>query len=472
MTKTDNPFRKWKKKNQKARKYAHFDKKIALPTALPYIQNAVAIQKHPFHPFLHFQIVQYRYKRDKVSGVKNRKEKKRDIYYSSHIDRYIFSYYGHLLNQLYNRRLLLEGCDDISLAYRDNKRGMSNIQYAKIAFDCIRKSDNCFVLIGDFKGFFDNLDHLYLKRQLISLLEQETLPADYYAVFKNITKFSHCHLKDILAYKQIKVKLTNQHSLKKAYHQLNELEQICSPEEFRVLKKSFKKVYNTSLIQKNCNSYGIPQGSAISGVLSNIYMMDFDKKMKSIFSDSNGLYMRYSDDFIVILPTADTELFKQKYQILKKVITDTDGLELEPDKTQIFKVHGENITRQDPENVTAVIDSDKRIHYLGFTFNGKKVSIRDKTISKYYYRLDRKVKRLNQQYQKGNVVTPRAVYESSLKNTIQPKGTKRSGNFISYAKRAGLEFGLVEDVHLVVQRHLPKIKKRIAVVKDQLKRRN
>ena len=56
------------------------------------------------------------------------------------------------------------------------------------------------------------------------------------------------------------------------------------------------------MIVKNPNSYGIPQGSPISALLANVYMLDIDKKIYEIVTGHNGMYMRYSDDFIIILP--------------------------------------------------------------------------------------------------------------------------------------------------------------------------
>lgn len=61
------------------------------------------------------------------------------------------------------------------------------------------------------------------------------------------------------------------------------------------------------MIVKNPNSYGIPQGSPISALLANVYMLDVDKKVYEIVAAQNGMYMRYSDDFIIILPIRDAE---------------------------------------------------------------------------------------------------------------------------------------------------------------------
>lgn len=58
--------------------------------------------------------------------------------------------------------------------------------------------------------------------------------------------------------------------------------------------------------EKNTKPYGIPQGSALSAVLSNFYAIDFDNTMNSLVEENHGIYRRYSDDYIMIIPNIDT----------------------------------------------------------------------------------------------------------------------------------------------------------------------
>ncbi len=45
---------------------------------------------------------------------------------------------------------------------------------------------------------------------------------------------------------------------------------------------------------------GIPQGVAVSAILANAYMLEFDKKNEDYVDKFNGLYSRYSDDIIIV----------------------------------------------------------------------------------------------------------------------------------------------------------------------------
>ena len=141
-------------------------------------------------------------------------------------------------------------------------------------------------MIGDFTKFFDMLDHNYLKRQWCSLLEVERLPKDHFAVFKNITQFSMFELTDILRLNGLDDSIGGRRAL-------NKQQRALTKEQFRS---------NKSLVKKNPNPWGIPQGSPISGLLANLYMLEIDKQIYDFVSAVGGLYMRYSDDFIIVLP--------------------------------------------------------------------------------------------------------------------------------------------------------------------------
>lgn len=260
------------------RPYAHFDYRTNIGQQQAYLSNPQNIVQHGFYPFIHYKLKQTKY--SKETG---KKVKERDICYAAHIDRCIYQYYSFLLGELYNQRVVQDGMAQVAIAYRTDLH-QNNIDFAKRSIDFIRSSFPCYIMIGDFTGFFDNLDHKYLKHQWCSLLNSSYLPDDHYKVFKSITKYNKWELSDLLELNHLKNNCRGR-------RELNSHSRVLTNEEFKA---------NRSHITKNPNEYGIPQGSPISGLLANVYMLDVDKHVNDMVTSLNGLYMRYSDDLIVV----------------------------------------------------------------------------------------------------------------------------------------------------------------------------
>ena len=438
----------WKEKNAKARKYAHFDEKVSLEQVWNYIIKPDNIRKHGFYPFIHYEKKFNKYA--KKDGRGYIKEKSRHLCYSAHIDRYIYSYYGYLLNQLYNEYLEDHFMNMVAVAYRDNLH-KNNIHFAKRAFDYIKESKECFVIIGDFSDFFDSLNHNYLKRRICDILKTERLPDDYYAVFKNITKYSVWELTDIL-------KINGLNDSEHDIHLLNSKRKVFS-------KKVFKDNKKASVV-RNKENYGIPQGSAISAVLANIYMIKADEKINEIVNKYKGLYMRYSDDFIVILPTISQDTFRIILESVKQVINDTPNLILQSEKTKIYRYVNKELRNCNAEFMDNIPNEKNVIDYLGFSFDGREVTIRDKTISKYYYRMYRKLKTIVKN--KGYTFTGKRISCKNLYEKYSVKGVERKdsegnkiGNFITYVQKAQKIFGKEEPIDRKTKRHMVKIRREL-----------
>ena len=80
------------------------------------------------------------------------------------------------------------------------------------------------------------------------------------------------------------------------------------------------------------------------------------------------------------------------------------------------------------------------IDFLGFSFDGKQVTIRPKTISKYYYRMYSKAKtiRRNSWYtSEGKKISKKNIYQRySIRGAYNKKG-----NFLTYVERAKCSYG-------------------------------
>ena len=383
--------------------YAHFDLRVSLsmPSIRKYIMDRAKIVTHSFYPFIHFEKKNSRY------GKKGPK-KPRELYYCSHLDRCVYQRYAFLLNYQYNIWACENNVDDVAIAYRDNL-GKNNIDFAKDAFDAIRSFPQCFILVGDFTNFFDNLEHQYLKKMMCEVLGVERLPQDYFSVFKNITRFSSWDWKDI-------VKAAGENIAERGVRKkINSKETVLTKEQFQKNKKDIKK---------NISGVGVPQGSPISAVLSNIYMIEFDKYIKCYVASKSGIYMRYSDDFIIVLPyERDAEIADFTSYIFSYAESMKGLIDLQKEKTSCYTYKDEVIYEG---------DQPSSINYLGFLFDGKNIRIMPRAITKYYYRMRRKahtIGRSNWTSTKGKHISAKELYSIYSRNDEKQ-------TFIDYARKA------------------------------------
>lgn len=100
------------------------------------------------------------------------------------------------------------------------------------------------------------------------------------------------------------------------------------------------------------SGYGVPRGVGISAYLSELYMSDFDRDLKSIAYVT--FYARYVDDiFIIITPPSKTD--DTDYQKPVEDICTKFGLTMKVAKTKVVKV-----METTPKQIT--------IDYLGYSF--------------------------------------------------------------------------------------------------------
>ena len=405
--------------------YAHFDLRVSLsmPSIRKYVMDRAKVVTHSFYPFIHFEKKNSRY------GKKGPK-KPRELYYCSHLDRCVYQRYAFLLNYQYNIWACENNIDDVAIAYRDSL-GKNNIDFAKDAFDAIRSFPQCFILVGDFTNFFDNLEHQYLKKMMCEVLGVERLPQDYFSVFKNITRFSSWDWKDI-------VKAAGENIAERGVRKkINSKETVLTKEQFQKNKKDIKK---------NISGVGVPQGSPISAVLSNIYMIKFDKDIKRYVTSKGGIYMRYSDDFIIVLPyERDAEIADFTSYIFSYVESMKGLIDLQKEKTSCYTYKNEVVYEG---------DQPSSINYLGFLFDGKNIRIRPRAITKYYYRMRRKantIGRSNWTSSKGRRISAKELYSIYSRNDEKQ-------TFIDYARKAkGILKLNDQEANALIKHHKRKI---------------
>lgn len=396
----------------------HFDSPINSRQAISLVTSPKKVVTHSFYPFLSCTLSMPKVKKE--NGELKRDAKEREIAYASHKDSHIFSYYTHILNEKYENLIKNKypSINNSVLAFR--KLGKSNIEFAKYAFDYILKYKNCSVIALDVSNFFGNIDHNILKEKWKKIISNDTLPPDHFAVFKAITQYSI--IKKEIAFKEFGISIHTPRS--------NSRKQICSPEEFR----KFRDEFNDTLLKGNQVIYsnkgkgkGISQGSPISALLSNIYMIDFDIIVQDIIQEKNGLYMRYCDDILCIIPSDKLEIIRTfiKNEIKKL------KLDINEKKTEIVNFKFD----QEKNKIT----NDKKLQYLGFILKNESITIRSAAFTKYSKKMKRGVSLAKQTQRKYNKIRElngkekKKIFKHKLFVTYSHLGKR---NFVSYGKRA------------------------------------
>lgn len=432
--------------------YLHFDDRLDIKHVKKKIQDPNWVSSHAFLPFIHFSITFNKYvsiPKDKIVALNQRKEKRkkvRQIYYAAHKDRYIYKYYGDLLNYAYNVFARKHGIDDIALAYRNNKSGKNNIDFAYEVFDFLFNQNQAVVISIDFTEFFDHIDHQTLKQNIKTILGVEELPMDWYKVFKNLTQFSYVHKYDVDDFLKQKYGVKKLKELKKT----KKLRKIMTPNEFRNFKES-------NYLFKNKKPYGIPQGSGMSAVSSNVHLIHFDQEMNQWAKKYQALYRRYCDDLILVIPV--TRAAPEVVELLKKEVLQIikgyhfQGLKIQEKKTEISYYSNDMVFDESQKQST--------IDYLGFVTNGQSIKVREKSLFKYYTRAYRKAntsKRIS-------LATKRKGPRKKLYKIYSHLGInyKDRGNFITYAYKAHSKMNKLAHSHIrkQVKRHWNKIHKRL-----------
>lgn len=421
-------------KHRNRKRYAHFDARTSLADdrTRKRVLDARWVARHGFWPLIHMPLKLSKFGKSDESQKPTKKKKIRDVRYPAHIDRCVFQRYAFLVNELYNEAILETDVDKCAIAYRTGK-GLSTIDYAKSVFDFIAQHDDCIILVTDFKDFFESIDHKFLKSSLCRLLRCDVLPADFYAVFKNSTAYSYWDWESLL-------KINHLEHCRAARKTLNSKEVVLTREEFLQNKKD--------CLQRNKSGKGIPQGSPLSAVLSNVYLSELDAKVSELVSSAGGLYYRYCDDAIVVLPTKTSGLEKTM-AIIKNIVNafgSYPGVEVQREKTGFLRYeHVDGLGSISKVDESGRFEERGKLNYLGFTFDGNEIRIREKTIGKYYYRMRGKAKSAAKQKHGTE-----RLYGCYSEKSMDIEG---KSSFIDYVRRAHATIDMNDPASLSVANH-------------------
>ena len=448
------------KKHYIKRGYVHLDNRFWFPDRHDEIKEIARSglkvphphtgkqQFYSFSPFLKVLTKTPKYRYQQEEGYYDLETKIRPICFAAHVDGLLLGFYSFALTKRYETFIQDNGFDDVVLAYRSDL-GKCNIQFAKEVFDLIRVRGKCSAIALDIKGYFDHIDHGILLEKWKKVIGGR-LPDDQFKIFEMITQYSYISQGSLLRkYRGRK---------KRDDVALSNLMEIIPgsglPEKFARLRKDQLIVSNDKPMKGTDHLSGVPQGSPISAVLSNIYLIDFDRDLKLKGDVEGFVYRRYCDDILIICDTnrafdlmnfvIDKISKEYKLTIQQKKVDLIDFFE--NSKGQIRGFRRPTRTRRkigEKEKVTILaalakltVANESKLYkslqYLGFEYNGKDIRIRASSLSRYFWKLNYRLQR--------TVImaySPKAIGRQIFLKQIYERYTHLGRrNFLTYAYNA------------------------------------
>lgn len=447
------------------------------------------MKNHDFTPLVKVlqKTPRYKWQEDKAlstGGKYDLETKIRPISFASHFDTYVYGFYSLALNKAYQSYIHNNGFQEVVLAYRSDLDGKCNIQFAKEAFDRVKsaytENGECSVIALDIKGYFDHIDHSILKEMWCKIIEEDDLPIDQYKVFRSLTKYSYVNYGSFLKHFNINLKKLEREQRKKykgqkrvpkGYQSLLDLipNHINGPsfhDKMELLRKRKLVTINRNK-DRSLSKNGIPQGSAMSALLSNIYLAEFDREIFEKGKKEGFVYRRYCDDLLII---CKPNKVNQLNDYLMNLINREYKLTIQNRKTEVvdFKSSPTGQMRsykREFNEVTQTFDplpnndaNFKNLQYLGFEFNGKNIYIRPGSLSRYFRKMKaRIVKSVSMAYSENSKSD--TIFKQQIFSRYSHLGKR---NFLSYANNASKRYYTNSAGERKEGMNSPSIKRQIA----------
>lgn len=444
----------WSIRARDLKRYPHFDSWILAKDATALATNPKLVAAHAFYPFLRYVQGWTRFAEKGDRGVR----KDRPIRYAARADAYIFAYYRHLLSEPYEAALTTYNLQNNILAYRRipetlGPGGKCNIHFARDAFLKVRALENCCVVALDISGFFENLDHKKLYELWSRMIGKNKLPPDHLRVFLAVTKYAVVDKEKV--YERLghfgPKRKTKRGTVISGYLTpfAKMPKQLCTGKIFR--QKIAGGDGKKSLIEKNFKPYGIPQGSPISDLLANLYLLDFDRLVAGWVKEIGGEYYRYSDDILFIVPgdkSVGLNLMSAVQNLIKKF---GPKLEIKESKSSVFEF--EKIGEHQSFKLIKGSQGRNGLEYLGFRFDGRFAYLRDSTLSNLYRKVARSARReanaLARRYSDKSAADIAGIFDfdrlikrfGRVEDFGEIHDDYKNWTFWTYARRAAAVFG-------------------------------
>ena len=461
----------WYPSTRDLKHYPHFDKYLPLSEIEAIVKDLERVRTNAFFPFLRYIKSWQPFRSDDAPC----KPKERPIRYASRRDAYILSYYRRLLSEKYETALNILGISDCVIGYRkipvdgEGQRGKCNIHFAKDAFDAVSALGDCCAVALDISSYFESIDHEILRRVWCRLCKVEELPPDHAHVFRAITRYAVVDRDSV--YERLGYYGPKPKGGKGFLRPFNKMPmQLCTPKDFREKICGGSPEY-PSLIEKNDKPYGIPQGAPISDLLANAYLIDFDCQMAKFVRRNGGFYFRYSDDILLLVPGGEMEGQAAKDYAASLIPNFGNQLVIKPEKCAVVQFLKDGDEQE--FRFMGGAQGKNGLEYLGFRYDGKRIYLRDSTLSAIYRKITYSARRSTRAFvarypgkditflkQKYDVDT--FVKKFGRVEDFEENPSYRTWTFWTYARRAAKVFGQKgHPIHRQLRNHRSLICERI-----------
>lgn len=384
------PEDNWEPREKDLKTYLHFDRNISREEISAIANDKMAVAQHAFFPLIRFHETWTKFRKDG-----KRTKKVRPLRYAARIDAAIYARYRSVLSKAYEKELARRELSDVPVAYRKlpKKDGgnKSNIEISRDVFAFIKRTEDCVVTVVDIKSYFESLCHKRI-RETWEMLLGSPMPSDHLAIYRNLTRYSVVDYDKVLSRLKLYEKPAIGPRITRRRRGVDELrsnhhKQLCSPADFRKLVAGADSNY-PSLIQKNGFDFGIPQGTPISDLVANFYLIDFDEEMQKWAAEGGGLYRRYFDDIIVVMPISISRTdLETKNFLQQRIQAYGDKLRIQDRKVSVVRFEKDTVGLK----FSHIFGSSSRngLEYLGFEYDGKRVKIRNSTLSNAWRKMKR-----------------------------------------------------------------------------------
>jgi hypothetical protein len=331
------------------------------------------------------------------------------------------------MNKLLDTHYNAADLSDSVLAYRALGRG--NYDFSAEVFAFARNHAPVTILAFDVSSFFDNLDHVLLKRRLKAVLGVSSLPEHWMRVFRAITAFHYVDMEELKANPTFSARLKEKTR-----------DRVASVEE---LKSNGIKFHPNPELAKG-HRRGIPQGTPISATASNLYMIDFDAAARTYCDSIGALYRRYSDDILVICDPTHASVVEAKIMDLIKA----EKLEISPHKTERTDFSG-----------TGATVAGKAAQYLGFALHEAGPAIRESSLARQWRKMRRTMRR-TRKIAERNIASVKSTKAHTKRlyrlfthlKVRDNEGVRVVRNFSAYGRRSAAAFSGDEKITQQIKR--------------------